>query len=87
MDRRSDEYLAKKKEAAEPLWKALELIIPDIRERAEEGTVMVGTPLTHQRFTRRHKGTYGPEGGKERGDLEFASPATPIPGLVLCGDR
>ena len=55
MDRRSDEYLAKKKEAAEPLWKALELIIPDIRERAEEGTVMVGTPLTHQRFTRRHK--------------------------------
>ena len=33
------------------------------------------------------QGTYGPEGGKERGDLEFASPATPIPGLVLCGDR
>lgn len=36
----------------------MEKIIPDIRKRAE--VTMVGTPLTHERFLRRHRGSYGP---------------------------
>eukprot|EP00958_Prasinococcus_capsulatus_P008841 scaffold872_cov421-Prasinococcus_capsulatus_cf.AAC.21 len=55
----SAEYKKLKEERAEPLWKALEKVIPDIRERAE--VTLVGTPLTHQRFVRRHK--YVPQAG------------------------
>lgn len=42
---------------AEALWKAIEQIIPDIRDRAEaEGAIkMVGTPLTHRRYNMRHR--------------------------------
>lgn len=40
------------------LWRAVERIIPDIRQRAELS--FVGTPLTHERFLRRHRGSYGP---------------------------
>lgn len=36
---------------------ALERFIPDIRDRAE--LTMVGSPLTHARFTRRHKWVRG----------------------------
>jgi len=77
-------YTAAKAKAAEPLWRALEAVIPDVRERVE--ITMVGTPLTHQHFTRRHEGTYGPSGGEVEGDLKFMGSATPIPGLKLCGD-
>jgi phytoene dehydrogenase-like protein len=47
---------------AEALWKAVEFIIPDIRERATaEGSIcIVGTPLTHRRYNQRFRGTYGP---------------------------
>jgi hypothetical protein len=37
---------------------ALERVIPDVRSRAE--LTLIGSPLTHERFLRRHKGTYGP---------------------------
>lgn len=37
---------------------AVRKIIPDIDSRVEVS--LVGTPLTHQRFLRRHRGTYGP---------------------------
>jgi phytoene dehydrogenase-like protein len=84
MDRRSAEYKRLKAQAAEPLWQALETILPDVRKRVEVN--LVGTPLTHQRFTRRHQGTYGPSGGKVEGDLDFLGSGTPIPGLKLCGD-
>ncbi len=40
------------------MWRALERIIPDIRSRCEVS--LVGTPLTHERFLRRHRGSYGP---------------------------
>jgi hypothetical protein len=51
-----------KTEKAEALWKAVEFIIPDIRERAAaEGSIsIVGTPLTHRRYNQRFRGTYGP---------------------------
>ena len=44
-------------ERSQCLWQALERFIPDIRDRAE--LTLVGTPLTHERFLNRHKGTYG----------------------------
>lgn len=39
------------------LHQALERFIPDVRTRTE--LCMVGTPLTHERFLRRHRGSYG----------------------------
>lgn len=59
LDRNSDEYKKKKDEAAEFLWSAIEEYVPNARERAVEGTVQIGTPLTHERFLRRSRGTYG----------------------------
>ena len=82
MDRRSDEYKALKAERAAPLWRAIERFIPDIRERAE--VTMVGSPLTHERFLRRHRGTYGPE--LRAGERGFPSAYSKVDGLLLCGD-
>eukprot|EP00854_Cymbomonas_tetramitiformis_P007393 gene7393-8804_t len=78
MKRGTPEYEALKEERSECLWKALENVIPDIRDRAE--VRLVGTPLTHARFNRRHRGSYGPA------LTEFPGPKTPLPGLYACGD-
>jgi len=55
-------YEALKTEKAEALWKAIECVIPDVRERAEaEGAIsIVGTPLTHRRYNQRFRGTVRP---------------------------
>ncbi|GIL93448.1 hypothetical protein Vretifemale_20840, partial [Volvox reticuliferus] len=63
--------------------KALERVIPDIRRRAE--LTLVGSPLTHERFVRRHRGSYGP-GISASGKESWPGPKTPIPGLSVCGD-
>ncbi|MGL5131463.1 MAG: phytoene desaturase family protein, partial [Planktothrix sp.] len=75
-------YPQKKRQKAEPLYRALEKIIPDLRQRIT--LELVGTPLTHARFLRRYQGTYGPaiQAGKGR----FPGPFTPIQGLYLVGD-
>ncbi|KXZ49671.1 hypothetical protein GPECTOR_20g528 [Gonium pectorale] len=83
MDRRSPEYRAFKEERAQPLWRALERFIPDIRERTE--LKLVGSPLTHERFVRRHRGSYGP-GISAAGGQGWPGPRTPVPGLSVCGD-
>jgi phytoene dehydrogenase-like protein len=72
-------YERKKRERGEVLWRAVESVIPDARERVirEE----FGSPLTHERFLRRPGGTYGAEAE----DL-LANGATPVEGLVLAGD-
>jgi phytoene dehydrogenase-like protein len=82
MDRRSEEYAKKKQERAEVMWKALERIIPDIRTRCE--VTMVGTPLTHERFLRRHRGSYGP--AIWAGFGLFPGHGTPLKGFWCCGD-
>ena len=82
LDRASPEYQALKEERSQGLWRAVEKIIPDIRSRAE--VVEIGTPLTHQRYLRRHKGSYGP--GIVAGQGMFPFPPTPVPGLLICGD-
>lgn len=79
LDRKSEEYKRLKKERAEVLWRAVESIIPDARERVVLD--MVGSPLTHERFLRRPRGTYGAatEDYLKDGATGFGS-------LVLCGD-
>jgi phytoene dehydrogenase-like protein len=57
MDRKSTEYRILKQKRSEPLWRAVESIIPDARERVL--LELIGSPLTHERFLRRPGGTYG----------------------------
>ncbi len=82
MDRRSQEYEEQKQQRAEVMWQALEQIIPDVRSRCE--VTLVGTPLTHERFLRRHRGSYGP--AIRAGEGLFPGLNTPLPGLLCCGD-
>jgi len=80
--RNTPEYNQLKEERSQFLWKVLETVIPDIRQRAVH--YQVGTPLTHQRFLNRHRGTYGP--AIRAGEASFPFPNTPIKNLLVCGD-
>ena len=80
--RNSDEYKALKEERSQRLWSAIERFIPDIRARAVVSSV--GTPLTHERFLRRHRGTYGP--AFAAGERAFPGHKSPVDGLWCCGD-
>ena len=76
------DYEQRKREKAQTLYRAVERIIPDIRERVV--LEMIGTPLTHSRFLRRYKGTYGPAiAAKED---RFPGGKTPIKNLHRVGD-
>ncbi|MEO1400921.1 MAG: NAD(P)/FAD-dependent oxidoreductase [Cyanobacteria bacterium J06635_1] len=81
-DRRSKAYTQLKQQRSEVMWQALERVIPDIRDRCE--VTMIGTPLTHARFLRRHHGSYGP--AIRAGKGLFPGSKTPIKGLLCCGD-
>jgi phytoene dehydrogenase-like protein len=83
LKRKSAAYEAMKQERSAVLWHALERVIPDIRERTRLS--LLGSPLTHERFLRRHRGTYGAGYRADRGEV-FPGPATPLPGLFCCGD-
>ena len=89
------EYEAYKEERAEVLWRAVERCIPDVRERLEFH--IVGSPLAHEAFLRRDRGTYGmawaagtaaPYAGLVKALLPFPFPnlKTPVDGLLRCGD-
>jgi phytoene dehydrogenase-like protein len=80
---KSAEYKALKEERVEVLWQAMEKVIPDVRDRTK--LALVGTPLTHERFLRRHRGTYGAAFRADEGKV-FPGPLTPLPGLFCCGD-
>jgi phytoene dehydrogenase-like protein len=45
---------------------------------------LVGTPLTHERFLRRDRGSYGP--ALWAGQATFPGAKTPLAGLLCCGD-
>jgi phytoene dehydrogenase-like protein len=83
MKNKSPEYKAFKEERAQVIWQALEKVIPDVRERTRIS--MIGTPLTHERFLRKHRGTYGAAYRADLGQV-FPGAATPLPGLFCCGD-
>lgn len=76
------QYEQKKREKAEPLFRAVERVIPDVRERTV--LELIGTPLTHSRFLRRYQGTYGPAIAATQG--RFPSCKTPVKGLYRVGD-
>ena len=82
LDRRSSAYEQLKQERSQVMWQALERIIPDVRSRTE--VTLVGTPLTHERFLRRHRGSYGP--AIQAGKALFPGPGTPLNRLYCCGD-
>ena len=85
LDRASDEYKAKKAEAATFLWDAVEKYIPNARNLSDKRCEQLGTPLTHERFLRRAGGSYGPR------IVAGTAPTlpghkTPLKGLYMCGD-
>jgi phytoene dehydrogenase-like protein len=79
---RDDEYKQKKIIKSQPLYRALERVIPDIKQRLV--LELIGTPLTHAYYLRRYKGTYGP--AIAAGKAMFPSCQTPIAGLYRVGD-
>lgn len=82
MSRSSAAYAAQKQARAEVMWQALEKVIPDIRQRTTLN--LTGTPLTHERYLRCYRGSYGP--AIQAGKGLFPGPLTPIKGLLCCGD-
>ncbi|CAD6207601.1 unnamed protein product [Miscanthus lutarioriparius] len=84
LDRKSAEYRRLKEERSEVMWKAVELALGPKFSRAKCDVKLVGTPLTHKRFLRRNRGTYGP--AIKAGEATFPGQATPIPQLFCCGD-
>jgi phytoene dehydrogenase-like protein len=91
----SEEYEALKEKRSQVLWEAVERCIPDVRERTEFS--IVGSPLAHEAFLRRDRGTYGmawaagtsaPYAGMLQNLLPFPFPnlKTPVDGLLRCGD-
>jgi len=82
LDRRSEDYIQQKQVRSQVMWQALERIIPDVRSRCD--LTLVGTPLTHERFLRRYRGSYGP--AIPAGVGFFPGVGTPLPGLYCCGD-
>eukprot|EP00549_Striatella_unipunctata_P000806 CAMPEP_0118719052 /NCGR_PEP_ID=MMETSP0800-20121206/29192_1 /TAXON_ID=210618 ORGANISM="Striatella unipunctata, Strain CCMP2910" /NCGR_SAMPLE_ID=MMETSP0800 /ASSEMBLY_ACC=CAM_ASM_000638 /LENGTH=563 /DNA_ID=CAMNT_0006626241 /DNA_START=119 /DNA_END=1810 /DNA_ORIENTATION=+ len=85
---RKDGYKEFKDKKARALWKAIEQVIPDIRERAERpGAIqLVASPLTHRRYVSRAGGTFGPAPPEGKDIWELSSALTPIKGLLACGD-
>ncbi|MFE4106549.1 phytoene desaturase family protein [Almyronema epifaneia] len=80
--RNSLAYQQQKQARSAVMWQALKRVIPDIGDRCE--VTLVGTPLTHERFLRRHRGTYGP--AIRAGSGLFPGAKTPLAGLLCCGD-
>lgn len=82
INRQSDRYQQLKAERSQVLWQGLERIIPDLRNRCE--VTLVGTPLTHEYFLRRDRGSYGP--AIPAGQGMFPGCKSPLKGLLCCGD-
>eukprot|EP01025_Chloroclados_australasicus_P044561 TRINITY_DN4839_c0_g1_i4.p1 TRINITY_DN4839_c0_g1~~TRINITY_DN4839_c0_g1_i4.p1 ORF type:complete len:560 (-),score=37.92 TRINITY_DN4839_c0_g1_i4:1081-2760(-) len=82
LQRGSQEYEQLKQERVKVLWELIERVIPDIRDRVK--IKMIGTPLTHERFLRRYKGTYGPKNILKINRLP--TPQKPLRNLYCCGD-
>jgi len=79
---RNAQYGAQKQARVASLYRAVERVIPDWRDR--QVVERIGTPLTHARYLRRYRGTYGPAIAAGQG--QFPSCKTPIRGLFRVGD-
>lgn len=82
-DAGGDDYERMKAEGAEYLYRsvgrALDLSVEEIKARSD--VALIGSPLTHERYNRRDKGTYGAAWGSMT-----SSPETPLKSLYLAGD-
>jgi len=74
-------YEARKAERCARFGEVFARLLPDWRERVV--LELQGTPLTHRRYLRVARGSYGPAWPADRGP--FPGGGTPIEGLVLCG--
>ena len=79
LKRNDPKYSAQKEERSQVLWRALESVVPDIRDRIVLD--LLGSPLTHERFLRRPRGTYG-----AATEDYLIDGSTPIRNFVLAGD-
>ncbi|MBW4525642.1 MAG: NAD(P)/FAD-dependent oxidoreductase [Phormidium tanganyikae FI6-MK23] len=79
---RDSEYESKKLARSQSLFRAVERIIPALRNRIV--LELIGTPLTHARYLRRYQGTYG--AGIPAGQGLFPNCHTPIANLYRVGD-
>ncbi|KAL7494676.1 hypothetical protein ACHAWT_003398, partial [Skeletonema menzelii] len=90
----SSTYNALKDARGEALWRAIESIIPDARDRTV--LAMLGSPLTHERYLRRPYGSYGAafedclkDGSTNISNLMLAGdgvfPGIGIPAVALSG--
>jgi phytoene dehydrogenase-like protein len=98
MDRRSDEYKQMKEERAQVLWNAVDKALGLDSGGNSDGSSslgakdlaevsMVGTPLTHERFLRRKRGTYGPAlRADAQGNQTLPFARTSIDNLLCTGD-
>lgn len=77
----SDDYEELKRQRTAVFDAVLDPLLPDWRERAV--LQLRGTPLTHRRYLRVARGSYGPAWPADR--APFPGGGTPIEGLVLCG--
>jgi phytoene dehydrogenase-like protein len=94
VQRNTLEYMRLKEERAQPLWRALDCIIPNVQDRVV--LQLIGTPLTHERFLRRPRGTYGSvtedylrDGSTPYSNLFLASdsvfPGIGVPAVAIAG--
>lgn len=60
------------------------MVVGDMQAWFRSQVTLVGTPLTHERFLRRHKGSYGP--GVRAGEGLIPGCKTPVKKLLVCGD-
>ncbi len=74
-------YKHLKEERCSIFLKSLRKIIPDIESRIE--IKLLGTPLTHQKFTNTYCGSYGPALSAAQG--LFPGCKTPVKNLLTCG--
>ncbi len=81
LDPNDSSYKKLKEERCSILLKALRKIIPDINERID--IKMLGTPLSHKKFTNTYCGSYGPALSAAKG--LFPGGKTPIKNLFTCG--
>ena len=81
LDPRGSTYKNLKEERCSIFLKALRKIIPDIEERID--IKMLGTPLSHKKFTNTYCGSYGPAISAAKG--LFPGCKTPIKNLFTCG--
>ena len=79
----SKDYRDAKTKAVDILFEAIEQYIPDVRQRID--LEFSATPKTHERFLRKHKGTYGAFLPANTGELLMGH-KTPLTNFWLCGD-